>query len=101
MKTKHQKIVNILQVIFSLHRNTLHISENSHIFNMNVIRINVKSLCIAPLLTFRYILLCIQKMLDKCHAQSTDFTRQKTNSENVQFNFFLIFYKSFTNPYEY
>ncbi len=100
MKTKHHRIMIILQAIFSSNRNTLPKSENSHIFNMNVIHINVIPLCIASLLTFNNILSCIRKMLDKCHAQSTDFIRQKTNSENVQINFFLLFYKFYSNPYE-
>ena len=82
--------MTILQAIVSLQRNTLRKIENLRISNMNVIRRNVKPLCIAPLLTFRIILFCIRKMLDKCQAQSTDFTRQKTNSESVQ-NIFLNF----------
>ncbi len=39
----------------------------------------------------KYILFCIRKMLDKCHSRSTDFTRQKTNSESVQIKKFLFF----------
>ena len=101
MKTKYQWIMIILQAIFSLNRNTLRKRENSYIFNMNLIRINAIPLCIAPLLTIRYILLCIRKMLDKCNPQATDFTRQKTKSESVQNNFFLLFYQSYANPYGY
>ncbi len=91
MNTKHQRIKIIQQAIYSLYRNTLQISENSHKFNMNVIHINVNPLCIASLLIFRNILSCICKMLDKCHSKSTDFTRQKTKSENVQNIFFCFF----------
>ncbi len=91
MKTKYQWIMIILQAIFSLNRNTLRKRENSYIFNMNLIRINAIPLCIAPLLTIRYILLCIRPMLDKCNPQATDFTRQKTKSESVQNIFFYFF----------
>ncbi len=41
--------------------------------------------------SFRNILSCIFKMLDKCHSKSTDFTRQNTKSENVQNIFFCFF----------
>ncbi len=99
MKAKHQRIMIILQAIVSLHSNTFHKNENSYMFNMKVIRINVKPLCIVPLLTFRNNLICISKIRDKCHSQSSDFTRQKTKSENVQNNFFLFFCKSYANPY--
>ncbi len=94
MKTKHHRIMIILQAIFSLNRNTLPKSENSYMFNMNVIHINVNPLCIASLLTFNNILSCIRKVLDKCHAQSTDFTRQRRIVKVYKLIFFYFFINS-------
>ena len=103
MKTKQrtQGIMIILQAIFSGHRMSIPKNDISNTFNMHTILTYDKHMFIASILSFDIILFCIRPMLDKCHPQTTDFKRQKTNSENVQFNFFLIFYKSFTNPYEY
>ena len=58
MKLIHlmQRTMMNLQAISSLHRNTLHKSENSQTFNIKLIHINGKPLGITPLLTFRNIL---------------------------------------------
>ncbi len=92
MKAKHQRIMIILQAIVSLHRSTFRKNENSYMFNMKVIRINVKPLCIAPLLTFRNNLICISKIRDKCHSQSTDShdKRRKVKMYKIIFFYFFI-----------
>ena len=84
----------ILQAIFKLNRNTLPKSKNSCMFNMNVIPINVIPLCIASLLTFRNILFCIRKVLNQCHAQSTDFRRQRRIVKVYKLIFFYFFINS-------
>ena len=58
MKTRPlmQRTMINLQAISSLHRNTLHKSENAQTFNIKRIHINAKPLGITPLLTFRNIL---------------------------------------------
>ena len=58
MKTRPlmQRTMINLQAISSLHRNTLHKSENAQTFNIKRIHINGKPLGITPLLTFRNIL---------------------------------------------
>ncbi len=92
MKTRYQRIMIILQAIFSIHRNTLRKSENSCMFNMNLIRINAIPLCIAPLLTFRNIQFCIRKRLDKCNPQTTNShdKRRKLKVYKILFFYFFI-----------
>ena len=92
MKTKQrtQGIMIILQAIFSGHRMSIRKNDisNTYTFNMHPILTYDKHMFIASFLTFNNILFCIRPMLEKCQAQSTDFTRQKTNSESVQNIFF-------------
>ncbi len=76
MKTKQhtQGIIIILQAISSIHRMSIRKNDASNTY------------------TFNNILFCIRKVLDECHPQTTDFTRLKQNSEDVQFQeiIFLI-----------
>ncbi len=98
MKTKLQTqgIMIVLQSILSRHRMSFHKNNisNTYTFNMNYIITYNKHMFIATLFTFNNILFCIRKMLEKCHPQTTDFTRQKQNREHVQFNKFCFL----TNP---
>ncbi len=98
-----QGIMIILQAIFSIHRMSIRKNDISNTYtyslNMHPILTYDKHMFIASFLTFNNILFGIRKMLDKCHPQTTDFTRQKQNRENVQFYKFLFFNKYLTNPY--
>ncbi len=102
MKTKQhtQDIMIVLQAILSMHRMSSHKNDISNIntFSMNPILTYDKHMIINPLFTFNNMLCCIRKMLDKCHPQTTNFTRLNRNRKHVQFKKLLFLNKSLTNP---
>ena len=95
MKTKN------IQAIFSTHRMSIRKNDisNTYTFKMHPIITYDKHMFVASFLTFNNILFCIRKMLDKCHPQTTNFTRQKQNRENVQILKLFILNKYLKNPY--